>query len=107
MRKLDKFNKMIAMGAFCVGAAVTVMGCANKKKPEDEEPATIYGPPEMLNGTEYNPEDEDPEEIYGPPEMLDGSDYNPEDEDTVALYGPPDVFEDDQNEENSTVDTTD
>ena len=75
MRKLDKFNKMIAMGAFCVGAAATLVGCGDNNNqdtseignysPGEEEPETIYGPPEMMDseaGDEDTPSSESSEQ---------------------------------------------
>ena len=99
MRKLDKFNKMIAMGAFCVGAAATLVGCGGTDKPGNTD----------VNN--YNPEDEDPEEVYGPPEMFNDSDYEPEGEEPATIYGPPEMMEeyeksDSETSEDSTTETT-
>lgn len=89
MRKLDKFNKMIAMGAFCVGAAASLMGCGDNNQDTTE-----------INN--YSPEDEDPEEIYGPPEAFDGSDYVPVDEEPETIYGPPEMMDSQQSSEETT-----
>ena len=45
MKKLDKINRLIALGALCVGGAAALAGCGTS----EEEPTTLYGPADVID----------------------------------------------------------
>ena len=86
MKKLDKINRLIALGALCVGGAAALAGCGKS----EEDPMTLYGPPEDMDSyygsTDTTEEDTDLEDTEDESEIssLEEDDSG----EPMTLYGP-------------------
>ena len=78
----------VCAGAVAVSAAL-LTGC-DWFRPENNEPACVYGPPEMMD-PDYDPATNEPSDVYGPPLYWDEEedDYDPAEDVPAPVYGPP------------------
>ncbi len=77
-----------------IGLAASTLFAATGCRPHDNEPATVYGPPEYF-GVEEDQEQPEPDQENNGSE--ENGEIDPGENYGVDVYGPPEFFEQDGN----------